>query len=217
MTAVLAMRQSGVIHIATDTLAIAPDGRRHLVPKTYTIPHAKAALVILGTSGAAIGVLEHMSKGADTFDALAGNLVNAMRAVTAPHTGVDPRQVAVLAGFGAEGPRIYMVSTIEEPGITPFQLTDVGPMFAAPITGEFVKQANLPNDTDQINPECDFPRYFEIIRGLGIKSPAGGDVRDWVGGPLSLTALHDDGRIEQRIVGERRVEVAPRLRRCVGL
>ncbi|GAB4073214.1 hypothetical protein KHC28_01110 [Ancylobacter sonchi] len=93
MTAVIAMRQSSpskVIHVATDTLAVAPDGQRHLVPKTYTIPHAKAALVIMGTSDAAIGVLEAMSKGADTFDALAGNLVSAMRFVTAPHIGIDP-------------------------------------------------------------------------------------------------------------------------------
>ncbi|GAB4073212.1 hypothetical protein KHC28_01115 [Ancylobacter sonchi] len=85
------------------------------------------------------------------------------------------------------------MSTIEEPGITPFKLTEVDAMFAAPITGEFVGRANVPNDTDEINSECDFPRYFEIIRGLGIKSPAGGDVRDWVGGPLSLTCLHEDG------------------------
>ncbi|MCK0198977.1 hypothetical protein MWN34_18930 [Ancylobacter sp. 6x-1] len=207
MTSIVVFRRSDpepVVHLATDSRAIDERGEASSTVKTVTLPTIAAGLAVMGSTDVltflATALMQMSASG--TFEEAVRALPEALWRVQGIRSkaGAQGHQVAILAGIGRDGPRIFACATDPASGIEPGISVDVGTFFAVPATAQTYEMFRLPSDTSAINVKADIPRLMEIQREMDTEGHGGLPAKDLIGGAVVLTSIYAR-RIEQRIIG----------------
>ncbi len=204
MTAINIITTPTAIHMITDGASYLADGTLGaLSSKVYPLPHLNAVLAARGPhmflplAGATLSM-------ADSFDALAAGLADAVRGVVDAWGGlltmcdIGADFDLVVAGFGEAGPAAYVITSKERDSVPAWEAHRLGPFVAMPWDAATEARVEHGLTLAEREGELDDPEGF-LLRVVEAQRHVEEDGRHGVGRFAQVTVLDCQG-ISTRVV-----------------